>query len=203
MLLCNDGVTVCVTSCGRWDLLYRSLSSFLEWNTYPVYEVLVWEDGGVGVPDNLGSLGLGSRLRLLGGDRWRGQVSAVDGMYSEVGTGYIFHMEDDWEFYRGGFIEASKLVLDVYSDISVVWLRELWDTNGHGFSVDGRGLRLMDVGYNGWHGFTFNPGLRRLGDWLLLGGYGSYVNFDLSCPWRSEMVIGSEYYRRRYIVILG
>lgn len=39
-----DKVTVCLTSCGRPDLLERTLKSFFEFNTYPIADFLIYED---------------------------------------------------------------------------------------------------------------------------------------------------------------
>jgi hypothetical protein len=38
-------VTLVLTSCGRQDLLERTLDSFFVYNTYPIREFIVIEDG--------------------------------------------------------------------------------------------------------------------------------------------------------------
>jgi hypothetical protein len=41
-----------------------------------------------------------------------GQINSIDRGYSNVDTKYIFHLEDDWEFYDYGFIEKSKAAFE-------------------------------------------------------------------------------------------
>jgi len=139
-------ITLVVTSCGRNDLLARTLQSFYSFNSYSMKEVFIVED-------------------------WNkeGQVQGIDKAYARVKTPYIFHCEDDWEFYQPGFIEKSLEILEKYPNILQVWLREHNDTNGHPivrlpqFDVD-----TLDANWN-WGGFSWNPGLRRLSDYQLLG----------------------------------
>jgi hypothetical protein len=41
----TSDVTLVLTSCGRQDLLERTLDSFFVYNTYPIREFIVIEDG--------------------------------------------------------------------------------------------------------------------------------------------------------------
>ena len=41
-------VSLVVTSCGRFDLLERTLDSFFKYNTYPIKEVIITEDSTEG-----------------------------------------------------------------------------------------------------------------------------------------------------------
>ena len=34
-------------------------------------------------------------------------IKSIDSVYSTIDTEYIFHCEDDWEFYDSSFIEKS------------------------------------------------------------------------------------------------
>jgi len=43
----ND-VSLVITSCGRFDLLERTLDSFFKYNTYPIKEVIITEDSTEG-----------------------------------------------------------------------------------------------------------------------------------------------------------
>src|SRR5579863_4692646 len=94
--------TVVLTSCGRQDLLGRTINTFLQFNTAPLERFIVIEDGP-------GERNAGLRrtfssdlfLWLATGDRV-GQIQAVDEAYRRVRTPYIFHCEDDWEFYAPG-----------------------------------------------------------------------------------------------------
>src|SRR4029077_4028216 len=57
--------------------------------------------------------------------------------------------------------------------ILLVQLRAWNDTGGHPLShtASDNSFGVMATGYcDCWHGFTFNPGLRRLSDYRLLGG---------------------------------
>ena len=42
---------------------------------------------------------------LIFNENRQGQIKSVDYAYSMVETPYIFHLEDDWEFYESYFIE--------------------------------------------------------------------------------------------------
>ena len=103
-----------------------------------------------------------------------GQIAAIDLAYARVDTPYIFHLEDDWEFYRPGFIERSRALLERDPKILQVWLRAWNDTMGHPLvwcAVD-RTIGVLAKNYAGvYHGFSFNPGLRRLSDYQRLGAY--------------------------------
>lgn len=82
-------------------------------------------------------------------------------------------MEDDWEFVRPSFIERSIDILDADPSLIQVWLRA--HNDGHRALPEpfqtprNRTYQLMDPEYGGWHGFSFNPGLRRLHDYKVLG----------------------------------
>jgi hypothetical protein len=173
--------TVVVTSCGRHDLLARTLSSFRHFNTYGGIARIVVVEDGEGDPSGICNE-FGAELLRTG--RRRGQAQAIDLAYATVDTPYIFHLEDDWEFYRAGFIERSKAILELDPSTLLAWLRAWNDTNGHplSFKAPDRSFGVLAAGHDTWwYGFTFNPALRRLSDYKLIGSFAAHR--DESYPW--------------------
>jgi hypothetical protein len=162
-------VTLVVTSCGRADLLERTLESFFTLNTYPLARTIIIEDGPANppafpVPD----------LTYIANEVRIGQVCSIDRAYSRVDTPYVLHWEDDWETYRDGFIGPSLEILERYPEILQVWLRAYDDTAGHPIvKLPQFNVPTMSTDWK-WHGFSWNPGLRRMTDYRRLGGYSQF-----------------------------
>ncbi len=185
----NADTTVVITSCNRHDLLEKTLASFTTYNTYHgIKEIIVVEDGNA--DPSVICTRYGVRLIRVGARK--GQLHAIDIAYHRVTTPYIFHCEDDWEFYRGGFIEKSLGILQQDPSCICVWLRAWNDTNGHPLSFRARdkSFGVMAYGYSGtWHGFTFNPSLRRKADYDIIGPISKHFNHqaDLAEPMLSVL----------------
>jgi hypothetical protein len=170
----TSDVTLVVTSCGRFDLLRRTLLSFDRCNDTPLREVFITEDSG------------NEMARDCLPEHWRayatvfvnrprlGQLASIDLAYAAVKTPWIFHCEDDWEFYRPAFIEDSRFLLEANPEALQVWLRSA----AHDLALHSPylsfGERQVSAGipfyrvYSAkaeWQGFSFNPGLRRLADY--------------------------------------
>jgi len=185
--------TVVLTSCNRLDLLEVTLASFFQHNTYPLAKFILIDDSG----DQDCHRAIVERCRERGIEfifnmPKLGHISSIDAAYSKVQTPYIFHCEDDWEFYTPSFIEHSKLVLESDPKILQVHIRQYQDINGHPLKMDTM-RRIGDVeivdlerGYLGiYDGFSWNPGLRRLKDYR-----------DLPKPYKgfeNEAFIGHHY----------
>jgi len=170
-------VTFVLTSCNRPDLLEKTLDSFFKFNTYPIKKYVVIEDSGKpNINDHLKEKYKDHNFVWIDNPKNLGQMKSIDLAYAHVDTEYIFHCEEDWEFYRSGFIEDSLEVLESNKKIIQVWLREVNDTNGHPLdpqyyasSIGGKKFRLLAMHYfSVWNGFSFNPGLRRLRDYELI-----------------------------------
>lgn len=184
-------VTICLTACGRPDLLELTIESFLKFNTYPIKQFMIFEDSGTPCNDSLHERY--PFITWMGGETRQGQIIAIDSMYSKVKTPYIFHLEEDWQFYREDFIERSMEILEKDSKIGMVWLRELKDTNQHPIIFSGE-YGIMKTNHNGlWGGFCFNPGLRRKADYDLIKSYSKHTQFNRKQPWKSESVISQLY----------
>ena len=200
-------VTVVVTACNRIDLLERTLDSFFFFNTYRhVAKVVVVEDGGTpGVNDRLKVKHAGA-VTWLDNETRLGQIAAIDRAYALVDTPYIFHCEEDWEFYETGFVEASMTILEADRKAITVWLRAHDDTMGHPLDENFRGVaktsrgdevkyRIVALDHGCWHGFSFNPGLRRLEDYRahFPEGFARRFGFDRSNPHEAEAKVGDVY----------
>jgi hypothetical protein len=143
-------VTVLITCCDRLDLLKITLNSFLKFNTYPV-EFIARDDSGLEsvwnqTKDLLGRSGIDNLLP-------RGQVGQLESinlMLEQVKTPYLFHLEEDWEFYQSGFIERG---LELIKNADQVRFRD-HDPNLKG-KWTGDVMELEN------HKFSFNPHLRR------------------------------------------
>ncbi|MCS6235494.1 glycosyltransferase family 2 protein [Shewanella baltica] len=191
-------VSLVITSCNRFDLLEKTIESFLKYNTYPISQYIVIEDSHNREKlENTLAKFKGIEFTLIHNDPQLGQMKSIDRAYLLVTSEYIFHCEDDWEFYRSGFIEKSLKVLLSDEDIVTVWLREKSDTNGHSVlpelyscptdvSLKYQIMHTNDLLHGVyWHGFTLNPGLRRLVDYQLIAPIAQYV---------SESGTGNKYY---------
>jgi glycosyltransferase involved in cell wall biosynthesis len=177
-----DFITVVITSCNRADLLEKTLQSFFKFNTYPIKKIIIIDDSGIhGCIDNTLKI-IPSHIdrQLIYNEKNLGQIKSIDKAYSLVDTEYIFHCEDDWEFYNYGFMEKSLEILKSDSKIFCVWLREYQNgrvvLNGHPVVQEVhnnmyRKLGVFQERNNIWCGFTFNPGLRRLQDYKINGPY--------------------------------
>ena len=176
-----ESYTVALTSCGRFDLLARTLGSLLPRLDGPIAEVLIVEDSGnrdvfevvrqfSGVPGN---------IEVLVNDPPLGQIRSIDRLYAHIETEWVFHCEDDWEFSGEGLIGKSFSVLQESDRYSMVSFRNVSE---HGLAVFGP-KKTTDSGV-GYHvadgaiprngeaaGLNFNPGLRRMRDYLLVGPY--------------------------------
>ena len=184
--------TVALTSCGRFDLLERTLDSLLPRLDGPISKIIIIEDSGnMDVVDVIrpfarglneeGYLASGSYLGdgigVLLNKTPIGQILSIDRLYSHIDTKWIFHCEDDWEFYGNNFIEKSFVLLKRFEKVSMVGIRDLNEYNKYRFSTQnfehsGVCYKTFNESYSyEYMGISFNPGLRRMRDYQLTGSY--------------------------------
>jgi hypothetical protein len=119
----NDTVSLFLTSFNRPDLLRQTLESFVRYNTYPIeYGVIVEDSGLKGINDFAHEI-VPFPLKIIYADIRRGQMKSIENGLQYLNTKYVFHCEEDWEFYRHGFIEDSMAILKKNSDVTSVRLR--------------------------------------------------------------------------------
>jgi len=156
----------------------------LRWfNTYPNVEYMIVEDSGAESVYDQVTKQYGETCTVLCNRPKRGQIQSIDRAYSKVTSPYIFHCEDDWEFFRSGFIEDSMDILQADHSVLQVWLRnDLLYGNEFRYeemiqrSPSGVGYRIVknqrsEKHPNATPGFSFNPGLRRLSDYRRVGPF--------------------------------
>lgn len=170
-------VTFAITSTNRLDLLDKTMASFMKYNRYPIERYLLVDDSGVpGVCDTIKQRW--PYFEVLGNEKKIGQTKSIDKLYAQIETEYIFHCEDDWEFLDYNFLEYSMEILTHPGNdkIAQVWLTGIQSTNGHPVLPTkykaGTAEYYLLAREFGTHygGFGFNPGLRRLSDYKLVGG---------------------------------
>lgn len=203
-----SNVTIVLTSCNRSKELKVTLQSFFKFNTYPIQKIIIIDDSGKKgcideaikeIPNNI-------EKQIIYNDKNIGQIKSIDKAYSLVDTEYIFHCEDDWEFYDYSFIEKSLDILNKNKNLYCVWLRPYKHfrvlNNGHPVEpsiVDN--YRLMGVfkeRTNVWNGVTFNPGLRRTSDCKLLLPYQQFIGSKECNVGGVEQALSNLYFNRGF-----
>jgi len=185
------GVTVILTSCGRFDLLRITLESFFKHNTYDVKEFIIYEDSAMQVPVEFAKDF--PFIKWLCPVESHGQIEALDTLWSLVKTTYAFHMEDDWLFTRPGFIEDSMAVMETNPKILMCWLKGLEDKNNHPIEwrTGAHGIFKTSPTLWAWH--RFNPALKRKSDYDLIAPFSKHTTFDKHKGWKSEAAISQVY----------
>jgi GT2 family glycosyltransferase len=164
-------ITFALTACGRPDLLERTLYSFFKFNDYPIERFKIIDDSTIkGVNDKI--IEKYPQIEWIHNTERLGQSKSLDILFEDITTEFIFHCEDDWEFEKKGFIEKSIEILDSDKKIIQAWIRGRGDTNGHPL-IHGEEYDELIKDYGVWHGFSFNPALKRLSDYLLVKPYSS------------------------------
>ena len=129
----NQEVTLFITSCGRPELLKRTLESFVKFNTYPIKEAVLCEDSGIpNIVDFVTTIVPFPLLFCYNHERI-GQMKTIEKYTKLIQTPYVFHLEDDYEFFDSGFIELSFKIMDSDPKISQVLLED--EQHGY-FKVD-------------------------------------------------------------------
>jgi hypothetical protein len=120
----NKEVTLFITSCGRKNLLKKTLESFVKFNTYPIKEVILCEDSGLlGIVDFAKDI-LPYPVIFCYNKERIGQMKTIEKYTALIKTPYVFHLEDDYEFFDYGFIELSFKILDSDKNITQVLLED-------------------------------------------------------------------------------
>lgn len=179
-------ITAVFTSCGRFDLMDRTLKSFLKHTDVPVDQFIVIDNSTLpSAKKSLENIFSGLPSRIIINSENIGQVSSIDKAYSFVDTEYIFHCEDDWEFFDYGFMSKSIDVLNHDSSIVNVNLRVRFDgEKGSMHPVSNAKSTKNGIVYHEylpgylevWHGFSWNPGLRKLCHYDLVKPYKQHLN---------------------------
>ena len=176
----TDPFSVVLTSCGRFDLLAPTISSLLAHLEEAPQKFIDIEDSGSNeirrVLEPLEDA-LGGPFEVIVNETQLGQMRAIDRAYARVETPLAFHCEDDWEFFRSGFLAESRRILAMRPDVSMVGLRELATLNPLVRETPVSMLeddREPPVRYHAfdpkahpeYFSYSFNPGLRRMDDLL-------------------------------------
>ena len=195
--MCDLGhrsVTLVITSCNRLELLDRTIRSFETYNTYPIDKKIIIEDSGNYETYKFLKDTYGSEFEILFNKSSLGQAASVDKAYKTVKSEYIFHCEDDWEFYRPGFIEDSFLFLDNFPKLKLVLLRSIthdYLVNHTSITFDKDPLITHNIrAYktkmverfkeSDWVTHSYNPGLIRKSDYHLIGNYSGKTEAEIA-----------------------
>src|SRR5579859_2961326 len=158
----NTNISMCLTSCGRHDLLKATLESFYLVVDQEPQEVLIYEDSEAGKPEFLGEDIWRSRnVKWISGKTRMGQCFAIARLIQEAKHDYVFWCEDDWLWQRqiNPFMKEPKALLEQYPEVAMVSLRG--PSGWHPLTGNGK-YTLAEPYWRGcWGGWSWNPGLRR------------------------------------------
>ena len=161
-------VSVVITSFNRKELLQRTIESFNKFNTYPISRFIIIEDSGnKNMHGWLLKYCADTNIELFLNETNIGLIESIDKAYSEVKTKYVFHTEDDYLFYKPGFIEKSLEILEAEENIMQVYIRPASDSGNPVedkiYNIGESSYRLFGNTTEGfWHGFCFQCGLRKM-----------------------------------------
>lgn len=158
-----DTVTVCITSCGRLDLLAETLQSFRAYNSGGRY--LLSEDSTD--PDVIAEVTRRyPEIKVLSGSERLGLMGSIDRLYSAVETPYIFHLEDDWTFDGPVDWAAAIALLESNPNVANVSLRAFdeikpkFQARSDRADYAGRVFQIMRTNaHPEFFGWSSNPGL--------------------------------------------
>jgi len=198
--------TVALTSCGRFDLLQRTLYSLLPRLDGPIAEILIAEDSADHrVHDIIAHFGNKyGEIKVIVNNPPLGQIRSIDRLYAQIKTEWIFHCEDDWEFFADGFIEKSFSIMQEFDFISTVLLRDSTGLEPDFYfgseAISSCGTQYWTANpkaektHSEYAGLSFNPGLRRMRDYRIIGPYN-----DLQYPVNERQVAGC-YFQLGYLM---
>lgn len=186
----SNNITCILTSCGRFDLLARTLQSFYRYNQYPVTDFFIYEDSGIKIPTAI-KHDYPNIIYIEPGTP-TGQIKALDTLWDRVKTKYAFQMEDDWLTLQGGFIEKSISVLNSDPKIMQVWLQPLEPNNSHPIDWN-LNYGILKSNEHLWSGIRFNPSVKRKSDYDIIGSFGEHTTFNKRKAWKSEATIAKLY----------
>lgn len=199
-------IDVTITSCGRQDLLIRTLDSFLTYADLPLGTIYVHEDSGIeGINDPIKKVF--PEIVFIEPLKKIGQIASLDSLFARVQTPYFMALEDDWQFDRTGFMQKSLDIMQENSHISEVWLRYPNQRNNHPCigipkkTESGVKFQMLKTGFRGvWHGTSFGPSIRRLSDYQKLFPNGMYadVHWSPSNPLQAEQLVGKQYFKHGF-----
>lgn len=193
-------VTFVMTACGRPDLMEKTLDSFFKFNDYPIERYIITEDSAD--PEifkeckRLNDTKYQNKLEFVFNEKKLGQSKSIDLAYSMVETEFVFHCEEDWEFYNPNFIQESLRVLNGDETVLQAWIRPksdkiLNEIKPETYEIDGVRVRDVlpksfmvkdalpggkDLIVRDYMGFSWNPGVKRMADYeLLKNGYAGFT----------------------------
>lgn len=165
-----DTVTLCLTIGKRPVELTKSLQSLLNYVDFK--HVIAINDFG-DTATNDAFLEVCPHGKLIDLQRNLGHHKAVDYLYTQVSTEYIFHSEDDWLFDACPDIDNAIALLNYNPTISCVGFRKIEDfiydpqERSTAKRIDtnlGHYVRLDHL-HEQWHGYSFNPHIAKKSLW--------------------------------------
>lgn len=175
----HDLITLCFTIGKRPNLLRRTLESLGDLRNMPTLAV-----NDFGDPESSAVFTeMCPNGRIVGLGYHVGHHPAVDSMYAEVTTPFIFHNEDDWGFERTDFLPDAMRLLEAEPALSQVCFRHSTDMvltpkdRAKIITETREGIKYerLDPLHRQWHGYTFNPHLIARAEWERLGGYSQFA----------------------------
>ena len=197
----HESITFVLTSCGRPELLDRTLKSFFKFNKFKINKYYIVEDSLDKTFHNSLRKKWGNKIDFIFNTQKKGQIKSIIDTYKLIETPYVFHCEDDWIYTRPGFIEESIQILKKDKNIIQVWLESKksasrLDIFSYGKKIKHKNTEFSEVtcksGWE-WGHFSFRPGVKRMSDYNKIGGYGRFKN---------ELDISVEYKKLGYYTVI-
>ena len=179
-----ENVTVCITSCGRLDLLAETLASFRAFNGGGRY--LISEDS-VDTAVIEAAKAAYPEMTVLSGPERLGLMGSIDRLYSEVATPYLFHLEDDWLFNGPVDWAAAIAMLEERDDVAHVCVRDIaeikekYRARSDQVRLEGHDFRIMQVGsHPEFFAWSSNPGLMAVSTYKTYAPFGRLLHDQMS-----------------------
>jgi hypothetical protein len=160
-----ESVTICVTSCGRLDLLQKTLASFTQFNAGGKF--ILSEDSAD--PEIIKQVrNLFPQIVVLHDEARTGLMKSIDRIYSKVETDFIFHLEDDWEFDGPVDWLSAIALLNARPEVANINVRKFdeikpkWRSKSDPLPFEGVDYQLMRLSsHPEFFAWSPNPGLIR------------------------------------------
>ena len=183
----NGKITLTITTCKRFDLFEKTMNSFLQCCTDldKIDEWLCIDDNS-GEEDKKKMSELYPFFTFVFKDaKQKGHPKSMNIIHNTVKTPYIFHMEDDWQFFmKKDYV--TRLLDILHSDDKLIQALinqnyaetaddmvtggfEKWSKNG--FRYREHEYTGKPEGHRYWPGFSFRPALHRKKYWDNVGQF--------------------------------